>query len=171
MNPVHLHLLLNHVPILGTLFGLILLATGLFFRNKTLRSSGMITFVVVALLAIPAYISGGEAEEVVEDIPGTSEIFLEEHEELAEGAVWLVYGVGAISLISLLLMSFLGEKTTQILNSITLTASLVSFGFMVAVGYYGGKIRHSELNDTQQVVKEQKVNATTRPERDHDDDD
>jgi hypothetical protein len=170
LNPAHIHLLLNHIPILGTLFGIVLLASGLFFNNNTLRRSGLITFIVVALLAIPTYLSGGEAEEQIEDLPGVSEQFLEEHEEIAEGAVWLVYGVGAVSLLAIALLRFLGEKTGQILNSVALTGSLVSFGFMIAVGYYGGKIRHSELNG-KPAAKEQVIKESQRQHMDDDDDD
>ena len=43
MNPAHWHLMLNNVPVLGTAFGI----------------------VIIALLAIPAYLTGEPAEEIV----------------------------------------------------------------------------------------------------------
>ena len=38
MNDAHLHLVVNHFPIIGTIFGLGLLIAGLIFKNQTLKN-------------------------------------------------------------------------------------------------------------------------------------
>lgn len=53
MNWAHVHLLLNHVPVLGTIFGLALLGYALMRRNDGLTRVALGVFVVVALLALP----------------------------------------------------------------------------------------------------------------------
>ena len=40
MNAAHLHLIVNHIPVMGVLFGLIFLLVAMVGRNKTLIWSG-----------------------------------------------------------------------------------------------------------------------------------
>jgi hypothetical protein len=40
-------------------------------------------FIIVALLAIPAYLTGEPTEELVENLPGVSKSSIEQHEEAA----------------------------------------------------------------------------------------
>ena len=144
MDSTHLHLLLNHIPILGTFFGLCLLAYGLIDKNGTLEKAGLTTIVMVALFTIPAFLSGEESEDKVESIPGVSEFYLEQHEELAEVALWLMIATGAIALLSLIISKVKANQRTW-LNIITVLMVTATFGVMVVVGSYGGKIRHSEI--------------------------
>ena len=67
MNAAYVHLTLNHVPVLGVVFALPLLGFGLLRRNPALLRAGWVTLVAVALVAIPVYLSGEGAEEIVED--------------------------------------------------------------------------------------------------------
>ena len=80
MNGVHVHLLLNHIPILGTLFALIILGFGYFFKQEILAKAALWTLVVSALVSIPSFLSGEEAEHAVEGIIGVSMVAVEEHE-------------------------------------------------------------------------------------------
>ncbi|MFC7671286.1 hypothetical protein ACFQT0_30695 [Hymenobacter humi] len=85
MNQAHWHLLLNHAPILGSLFGLVLLLLAVALRlQPVLLRTGLVTLIVAALLTIPTQLTGDGAEEVVEDQPGVSEPLIHEHEEAAE---------------------------------------------------------------------------------------
>jgi uncharacterized membrane protein len=58
MNFAHLHLLLNHFPIIGTVVGLGLFLVSLVGKNKDLRRASLIIFSAMALLAIPTFFSG-----------------------------------------------------------------------------------------------------------------
>ncbi len=147
MNQAHLHLLLNHIPILGTLFALLVLAAGMLFRSQPVERAGLVSLVLVALAAIPAYRSGHEAEDTVEKIVGISKHYLEEHEELAEKAIWLLEATGVLALAALA-WSFFRSTPGRLIRGITLAAALVTFGVMVQVGQHGGKIRHSEIRNS-----------------------
>ena len=46
MNAAHLHLMLNHLPLLGVLFGLLLLAAGIAQRNDVLKRAALVTLAV-----------------------------------------------------------------------------------------------------------------------------
>jgi hypothetical protein len=150
MNAIHWHLLLTHIPILGTLFGTLLFAVGFFIHSKEIHKAGLATLVIVSLLSIPTKLTGEEAEHKVEEYPGVSEHFLEEHEELAEKAVPLVLIMGAVSLFALYGLHT-GKFTARWISGVVLVLALASFAMLALVGGHGGKIMHEEIRTTQSV--------------------
>ena len=58
MNLPHLHLILNHVPTVGLVIALALLATGLLRKSDAVAQIALELLYGVALLTLPAYITG-----------------------------------------------------------------------------------------------------------------
>ena len=58
MNLAHLHLLMNHVPTIGSVAALGLLLLGYVRRNEHLKHVGLEVLFVVALLTLPVFVSG-----------------------------------------------------------------------------------------------------------------
>ncbi|MGB0601716.1 MAG: hypothetical protein ACPGKZ_05660 [Flavobacteriaceae bacterium] len=144
MDPTHLHLILTHFPIVGTLIGILILAYGQFAKKKEVKKLALVLFIVMSLLTIPVFLSGHEAEETVEHLPGISEELIESHEELAEKAIWYMGLLGFVSLINLIVL-VKKMSYSNILSFITLLVSIVTFSLFAGVGNEGGKIRHSEI--------------------------
>ncbi|RSK47133.1 hypothetical protein [Hymenobacter rigui] len=140
MNEAHLHLLLNHTPILGSLFGLLLLAAGLFKVNQTLTQTGLVTLLVAALLCLPTQLTGEGAEEVVERIPGITHQLIHAHEEAAELGFWAIELTGVVALLGLLVKS-----RARTFTLLALLGAVLSFGLLARAGNLGGQIRHSEI--------------------------
>ena len=86
MNGAHLHLLLTHGPVLGLVFGTILLGYAWWRGGEEVRRLALVFTAVAGLLALPAYFTGEDAEDIVETLPGVSKSVIHEHEEAAEGA-------------------------------------------------------------------------------------
>lgn len=144
MNITHLHLLTNHLPILGGLFGMLILGYGLLRKNRSLITAGLVTFVLTGISALFPYFTGETAEEAVEGLAGVSHNMLEQHEEAASIALGLTLFLGALSLIYLLLEKRLKNwKPTW--SFVPLIVSIFVFASMARVGYLGGQIRHSEI--------------------------
>jgi uncharacterized membrane protein len=151
MNAAYLHLILNHIPVLGVPFGLALLASAVFWRNETLRRAGWVTLVVVALVTVPVYLAGEGAEEIVEHEPGVSHDTIEEHEEIALVAVIAMEALGVLSLAGLLLSRrAAGAPSWMGLGSLGL--AVVVAGLMGLTAYRGGKINHPEAHGGAGVV-------------------
>ena len=144
MNAAHLHLLTNHFPVLGTLFGLSLLLIALLRRSDELKRISLGVFIVIALLAVPTYLSGEPAEDLMKNILGVSEVFLEEHEEAAQVAFTGVLILGAASLYGLIWFRR-GKIIPAWFAMIVLLVSVGVLGSMVWTANLGGKIRHSEI--------------------------
>ncbi len=150
MDAVHFHLVLNHFPIVGTIMGAGILAYGLLTKNNSNKKVALFIMFLMAVVTIPVFLSGHEAEETVEHLAGVSEDFIEEHEELAEKALWLMSVLGLLSLAGLYSI----WKKLSYAKNITLAVlivSLITIGIMAKVGNLGGKIRHSEIRSTSSV--------------------
>lgn len=148
MNAAHFHLMLIHVPVLGTIFCFVLLAFGILKKNDLLMKTALGALVVVALLSIPAYLTGEPAEEIVERLPGVQENAIEPHEEAAEGAFLSVLVAGILALAGLLCFRK-GRLMPRWFAGLVLILSLVSGVLMGRTAYLGGKIHHSELRTGQ----------------------
>jgi uncharacterized membrane protein len=152
MDYTHLHLTLVHVPIFGTFFGIVLLVLGIFSKSNTIIKVGFITFIVTALAAIPTFLTGDPSKETIENLPGISKDVINTHEEIAEKAIWFVELLGVISLIGYYFV-IKTMKKMKLVVIITLLFSIITLGIMTVVGYTGGKIRHSEIDNPVSVEK------------------
>tara|TARA_R110001583_G_scaffold48642_3_gene152335 strand:- start:283 stop:804 length:522 start_codon:yes stop_codon:yes gene_type:complete len=173
MDATHIHLLLTHFPIVGTIIGIVIFIYGIYSKNESIIKVASGTFIVMALLTIPVFLTGEGAAETVENIPGVLENTIEEHEELAETAIWLMGLLGLLSLINLYTI-FKKVSFSKTITLLTLLVSLATFGLFVQVGNLGGQIRHSEIRNTNATIQGENNNASetiTNGDGDDDDDD
>ncbi len=150
MDATHVHLMLVHFPIIGTVIGTGILAYGQISGNNSIMKVALTTLALMAILTVPVFLTGEEAEEVIENLPGVSESIIEKHEELAKVAIWFMGTLGVFSLAGL----FAIWKKANFSRSIvwvTLITSLITLGMLAKVGNLGGQIRHTEIRATQQV--------------------
>lgn len=142
MDQTHLHLITNHVAIIGTLFAAIVLVIG--FVSDTIQTR-VASFILMLLSSIGAFITfrtGHEAEETVEHIKGISEYAIEQHEEFAETALWFIALLGIASIMGL----FAAKKNLAAEKKISwviLLICLISFAIFAWTGYLGGQIMHA----------------------------
>jgi uncharacterized membrane protein len=144
MNDAHLHMVVNHFPIIGTIFGAGILVTGLIIKNNTVKNVAYSLFVVAAVFAALSMATGEGAEELVEDMPGIGHEIIHEHEEIAEKLALALYVLGAFSLFGLYanIKKHSQAKTAAFL---ILVISIISIYFAQITGTTGGEIRHTEI--------------------------
>jgi uncharacterized membrane protein len=152
MNDAHLHLVVNHFPIIGTIFGLGILITGLLLKNNSVKNIAYSLLVVAAVFAALSMGTGEGAEEMVEDLPSVGKQIIHEHEELAEKFALVLYATGALALIALFL-SYRKNSLEKYVALATVGLALVAVVLAKEVGTSGGEIRHTEIrNDASQPV-------------------
>jgi hypothetical protein len=144
MNWAYAHLLINHVPVLGTVFGVLLLAAGLWRRKSDLVVASLVTFLVCGLGAAAAVWTGERAEDLAEDLPGVTEEVVHEHEEAGEQARWASLLLGAAALAALLYRRR-AQGGPRWLDALVLLLALVAAGLMARAADLGGQIRHTEV--------------------------
>ena len=73
MNDAHLHLVLNHLPIILPAIGLLIMMGGILFSSEIVKRTAYFVFILGAITAFAAFSTGEGAEEVVEKLPGVNE--------------------------------------------------------------------------------------------------
>jgi hypothetical protein len=144
MNDAHYHLLLNHLPLIVPIVGLLVMLGGILLRAETVKRTALCIFVLGALCALPAMVTGDGAEHMVEDMEGVSHQMVHEHEETAEQFAFMAYGLGILSLVAL----WAGYKGKRFAGTLVYGAAALSV-VVLAMGYQagstGGMIRHIEI--------------------------
>jgi uncharacterized membrane protein len=160
MDPTHIHLLLNHVPTVGFVIGLVLFVSSLIAKNSDLKRASLVMFVGIALVTIPTYVSGNAAEEVlceggakvpVCSDPGLSKNLIQTHEGAALLAFAAIMLTGAFAWLGLWQI----RRTSRAENwnlAVILLLSLVAFGLAARAANIGGQIRHPEIRSAQETV-------------------
>lgn len=148
MNGAHLHLLLNHLPVLGSLFSLCWLIYGLCCHEKKIILAALISLVIAAASSVPAYLTGEEAEHVVEPIVGINQQALDSHEDMAEIAWWTLLMSGAMAL-GTLTAARKKPEFPLVLGWVNAVLLALAFVLMARTAYLGGHIRHSEIGIQQ----------------------
>jgi uncharacterized membrane protein len=101
MNWAHAHLILNHAPVMGAVFCLALLAWGLARRSDDVNTAALLGWVITALSAGGAYLTGSYAGDLVQDLPGVSAVRISAHEDAALLALIAAIAAGVVALAGL----------------------------------------------------------------------
>ena len=150
MNLPHIHLLLNHWPIIGAFIALGLFVIALATRNGDIRQVSLILFAVIALMAIPVYLSGNAAADALKKTPELSKSTIEAHEGAALLAFSFLELTGIFSLFGLWQYSRHAKEqshTAAWSSMAVLIFAIATAGLMAVAGNTGGDIRHPEIVD------------------------
>lgn len=101
MDAVHIHLIINHIPVILAASTLLLLIISLFNHKKEYRNIAFAGFVVAAFFSLISFESGESAEDVVENIAGITHDAIENHEHAADTARWLMLFLGVAGIAGL----------------------------------------------------------------------
>ena len=139
----HLHLLVNHVPIMGALFALALFTSSIWYARGTLQRTALAVLVVVAIFSGIAKLSGDPAENATRGMPGVTRAATHEHEDMADKAFLLAaaLGIGAVVCLA-------RWRTAELPSGVIV--GCVAGNILVAIamaytGLLGGQIRHTEV--------------------------
>ena len=145
LSPLHVHLMLNHTPLLGALAAALLLGWGLVRRSPEVLRVGLIATILVALLTIPVYLTGEPAEHALRDvIPDLDRDIAEDHEERGETAFIAILITGALAVIALWRGRAAGVPGRG-WAGLVCAALVICFGLFAWTALIGGQIRHTEL--------------------------
>ncbi|MBK9332979.1 MAG: hypothetical protein IPM96_11390 [Ignavibacteria bacterium] len=147
MNAAHLHLVLNHIPVIGSMFAIFILIIGILKKSDDVKKVCMLVIILTSLITIPVYLTGEDAEEKIEgNYEDVDEEFIEPHEDFALYSFIAMNITGAVALLSM----FLFKKPKVLPNSfayLMLAILLIVNGMMAYTAYLGGKIHHPEIRE------------------------
>lgn len=144
-EPGYLHVLLNHLPIVGTMMGLIGLLVGLVLRHRAALIPPLVILLLAGGSAWPVYETGSAAYKPIRKITDEAgSDWLDEHMDRVDRTVWAFYvmaGVAAIALIA----PRRWPKTSLPLAVITMLAAAACVGVGGYIARPGGLVRHTEF--------------------------
>ena len=144
MNDAHLHMVVNHFPIIGIILGFGILIAGMFFKNNSVVNTAYSLFIVGAIFAFASMQTGEGAEEMVEDMPSVGKKIIHIHEEMAEKLALVLYFLGLISIAGLYTNSKNHSKA-KLVSFLALTVAAVGIFLGKETGTTGGEVRHTEI--------------------------
>jgi uncharacterized membrane protein len=149
MNFAHIHLILNHIPVVGIPVALLFLVYGFLKRNLEIQKCALWVLVGLALVTLPVYFTGDPAEKVIKHFPEVRKTFIEPHEEAAEFSLIVTLISGAVALVALLFQK--EERKFRVLNVVVIAVSVLAMASLAYTASLGGEIRHTELRSDNVV--------------------
>lgn len=144
-DPAYLHMLLNHIPIIGLTLAFGVLMAGLISRQSPLLFMGLALVAVTAGASIPVAQYGDAAYPAIFDaLDGHGRAWLDYHVHLAETWLPVLYANTALAVIAL----GLGILRRPLLLRASLLVTLMTIASIVGaglVGKAGGRIKHPEF--------------------------
>jgi hypothetical protein len=147
----HLHLLLNHVPTVGAVAALGLLLLSFVRRNESLTHAGLEALYLVALLTLPAYITGVGASRELRDVPGVSDFAMRMHQDAALWGFTVMELAAFVGWTALWQMRRRGQPPRGIVGAAT-ALLVVAIAMMAGAANLGGEIRHPEIRSGPAVA-------------------
>jgi uncharacterized membrane protein len=144
MNAAHLHLILNHYPVVGLSFAFIILIVGMYFHSEVSFRVGSLVAALSGLLTIPTYLAGEAAEEIVEKLPGIESSIIESHEKAAGFALGFMVWTAILATVALWL-SWKKGRTPKPLAWGLLFFVAFTLTVLTMTANWGGKIHHQEI--------------------------
>ena len=144
MNFVHLHLLLNHVPTVGTIVALGLLLLAFAKKSDDLTRGSFALFFAIALVSLPTYMTGYSAEAVVKERPGVNLELINEHQSSALLALVFMEATGVVAWFGLWQARKPTGRSRWAAPSVLLL-SVITIALMANVANIGGEITHPEI--------------------------
>ena len=130
MNLAHVHLLLNHFPTIGMIIGLGVFITGIVAKSDDLKRTSLGILFAIALLSIPAFVTGTAAKLALDKVPEVSKTMIDTHETAA------FEGLGVMELTGVLAWLGLWQyRRLSRLPQSTVTAVLLLGLFLCALEY------------------------------------
>ena len=149
-TPPHLHLLVNHFPVEGSMFVLALLIYAMIRKNAEIKRLALIGFVLLGVAAYVSDLTGGGASREMRNVPGIQRELIKEHSAAADYARFISYGVAVVALVGLILVWI--NPTDKSPNKWIVILCLIGGLFEVATfaktAYQGGLIRHPEIQSS-----------------------
>jgi uncharacterized membrane protein len=144
MNQAHFHLMVNHLPIIFPIVGVLVLVSGMIIRSEITLRIAYLIFIAGALTAVPSMITGEEAEDQMETVLGEdSEVYMERHEESAEAFATTGYVLALLSVIGL--WASAKDRHWRFAPVVILVIALATLFLGSKTGTSGGEIRHTEI--------------------------
>jgi acetyl esterase/lipase len=145
MIPVEAHLFLNHVPLIGSMFGLVFFVVGWMRASEQVFRAGLRIFIATALAVLMVVGSGLAAKSLLKDAAWLDRDALNTHQWAGIVTLIVLVWLGGLCGVALSTSIRTGLTVPFRARVIMLVLSLTGLGASAWTAYLGGVLRHSEL--------------------------
>lgn len=160
-NVAHVHLILNTIPYIGLAFGIIMAILGWRRRKPDIVRTGLLTFIIIAVITVPVYLTGLGAEDVVQGLGDVHHDLIEAHER---SAVFTLVTVLALGLVSL--GGYYFHRRVRLINPSYLIFAVLLAIFaeflVLRTSLLGGRINHPEVRTGYHAAPERVLPDSTQ---------
>jgi len=151
-KPEYLHVLLNHLPIYGSMLGALALAISLVLRSRAAQITALILTLIAGASAYPVLRTGQIAYKTIREVSDDSGAdWLDEHMDRAEKTIGAFYLLALLAFAGLL-VPIKWPKAGLPLTAVTLAAAVICSGVAVYIAQPGGRVRHPEFRPSDTPV-------------------
>jgi hypothetical protein len=148
-KPEYIHVVLNHLPIYGTMLGAFALAVSLFLRSRTAQITALILTLIAGVSAYPVFVTGERAYKAIRSLTDDAGAdWLDEHMDRAEKTISAFYLLALLALAGLL-VPIKWPKLGMPLAALTLAAAILCSGIAIFIAQPGGWVRHPEFRPSE----------------------
>lgn len=142
MDPLYAHVFFNHVPVVGGIGALLLLAWGIFRRSQDVTVAALVGFVLAGAAGMFAFATGTRAEAAMGD--AATMLLVQQHKDAAIAAL---FGLGAASAVAAcaLFLWITTRRYPMYAAVATLLIGLAASILVVRAATLGGRLSHAEL--------------------------
>lgn len=144
MSAAHLHLVMNHVPTVGSVVALGLLLLSFVRRNEHLRHVALEVLFVIALVTLPVYVTGLAGQYELRDRPDVSVDAMRSHHDAALIGFTVMELAGFAAWVALWQSRRRGRPARGLVSAVTMLL-IVALAIMGRAANIGGEIRHPEI--------------------------
>jgi hypothetical protein len=145
VNPAHLHLLLNHVPTVGSVVALGLLLLAFVRRDEALKHAGLEVLFAIAVLTLPVYTTGVAAYQEIRKRPELSDYVMKVHQDAALYAFVATELAGFVAWLALWQTKRRGRAAPGVVPA-TMVILVLALAITARAANLGGDIRHPEIH-------------------------
>ncbi len=149
-TPAHVHLLVNHFPVEGSIIILVLLIYAMIRKNAELKRLALIGFVLLGIAGYVSDLTGGKASHEMKNVAGIDKQLVHEHAEAADWARNISYVFAVVALVGLVLAwrNPDNKEPKQWVMIACLVGGLFEVSTFAKTAYQGGLIRHPEIQSS-----------------------
>jgi hypothetical protein len=165
-NPAYQHLLINHLPIIGTAMGVVALVVGLAVRQQAALLPGLVILLVAGISAWPVHETGSAAYKPIRKISDDSgSDWLDEHMDRADSTVWFFYTMAGLAGLAMTVPRKWPSAGVPLAVASAM-AGVVCTGVAGYIARPGGLVRHTEFRPSAtqaEPAKEQPAAHDAKP--------
>ena len=144
-QPEYVHVLLNPIPVYGTLCGIFALIVALILRSRPAQIVAYVIVILSSLSAWPVSEYGEQAYDRVYSMSNSdAQQWLKVHLHRVDRGVYVFYATAVVAVVALVLPWKLPRTQTRLAVA-TLVLAIAALAVGGWISHAGGKVRHSEF--------------------------